>query len=94
MSCEQTGWWLYMLRCTDGSLYTGIARDVAHRVQVHNSGKGAKYTRGRTPVVPVYIEPCESHTAALQREREVKKLTRLQKLALVAAFNQGAHNGF
>ncbi|MBO7252242.1 MAG: GIY-YIG nuclease family protein [Oscillospiraceae bacterium] len=76
-------WVLYILRCSDDTLYTGITNDLNKRLLAHNSGKGAKYTRGRGPVVPVYREVCLDHIHALQREREVKKLTRQQKLALI-----------
>jgi predicted GIY-YIG superfamily endonuclease len=73
-----------MVRCADGTLYTGYARDPAARVSVHNSGKGAKYTRSRLPVSLVYVERCESLSAALKRERELKPWTRAKKEALIA----------
>ena len=73
-------WKVYMLRCGDGSLYTGIAVDVEQRLEVHRSGKGAKYTRGRRPVVPVYTETCSDHSIALKRELEIKAMSREQKL--------------
>lgn len=79
---EQT-WYLYILRCGDGSLYTGITVDVARRLEMHRSGKGAKYTRGRGPLKLVYREECSSYSEALRREREVKRLTRQQKLELI-----------
>ena len=66
-------WKLYILRCNDGSLYTGITTDVEKRLAVHNSGKGAKYTRSRKPVELVYAEKCGNHSAALKRELEIKK---------------------
>ena len=74
-----------MVRCADGSLYTGIARDPHARVDVHNCGKGAKYTRSRLPVSLVYTEPCDSLSAALKRERQVKPWSRAKKEALIAA---------
>ena len=74
-----------MVRCADGSLYTGIARDPHARVDVHNSGKGAKYTRSRLPVSLVYTEPGDSLSAALKRERQVKPWSRAKKEALIAA---------
>ena len=77
-------WELYILLCGDGTLYTGIARDAEKRLKLHESGKGAKYTRGRGPLRLVYRESCENRTRALQREIEVKKLTRSQKDALIA----------
>ena len=67
-------WLLYILRCGDGSLYTGIAVDVQARLAVHRSGKGAKYTRGRGPLELVYTEVCGSHSDALKRELAVKAL--------------------
>ena len=75
---------VYIVRCSDGTLYTGVARDPQARVKVHNSGKGAKYTRGRMPVRLVYVEPCESLSAALKRERQLKPLSRAKKEALIA----------
>lgn len=77
-------WELYILLCGDGTLYTGIARDADKRLRMHESGKGAKYTRGRGPLRLVYRERCESHAQALRREIEVKKLTRAQKDTLIA----------
>ena len=76
-------WKLYILRCRDGSLYTGITTDLEKRVATHNSGKGAKYTRGRCPLELVYSENCPDHSAALKREIEIKSLTRGEKLKLI-----------
>ncbi len=76
-------YWLYILRCGDGTLYTGITDDVARRLAVHQSGKGAKYTRGRGPLTVVCREECADRAAALKREWAVKKLTREEKLALI-----------
>ena len=81
-------YFVYMVRCADGTLYTGYARDPAARVEVHNSGKGAKYTRARLPVSLVYSEQCESLSAALKRERQLKPWSRAQKEALVAGDEQ------
>ena len=75
---------VYIVRCADGTLYTGLARDPEARVTVHNSGKGAKYTRARIPVSLVYVEPCESLSAGLKRERQLKPLSRVKKEALIA----------
>lgn len=82
------GWWVYMLRCSDGTLYTGSAVDVDRRVAVHNSGKGAKYTRSRLPVEAVYREACPDKSAALRRERALKQLSRAEKLALAEQFQK------
>ena len=76
-------WKLYILRCGDGSLYTGITTDVSKRLEVHSSGKGAKYTRGRGPLKLVYEEVCGDHSAALKRELEIKSLSREEKLKLI-----------
>lgn len=78
------GYWVYMVRCADGTLYTGITDNVERRIAAHNSGKGAKYTRGRGPVVLVYREACEGKSCALRRERAIKALRRAEKLALIA----------
>jgi len=72
-------WYLYILRCKDGSLYTGITTDVSRRLEEHSSGKGAKYTRGRGPLELVYREECGTHSRALKRELEIKALKREQK---------------
>lgn len=82
-------WEVYILLCGDGTLYTGIARDAEKRLKMHQSGKGAKYTRGRGPLALVYRESCESHTQALQREIAVKKLTRRQKLNMIQKYTAG-----
>ena len=76
-------WYLYILRCGDGTLYTGITTDVPKRLEQHRTGKGAKYTRGRSPLDLVYQEECGSHSEALKRELAVKKLTREQKEVLI-----------
>lgn len=76
-------WKLYILRCKDGSLYTGITTDVPARLEAHRSGKGAKYTRGRGPLELVYSEECGDHSAALKREWAVKSMTRQKKQRLI-----------
>lgn len=76
-------WKLYILRCADGTLYTGITTDVEKRLEAHRNGKGAKYTRGRSPLELVYREDCGDHSAALKREIEIKKLTREEKEKLI-----------
>ena len=76
-------YWLYILRCGDGSLYTGITTDVARRLAAHQSGKGAKYTRGRGPLTLVYQEELPDKPSALRRELAVKALTREEKLVLI-----------
>lgn len=74
---------VYMLRCKDGSLYTGWTNDLEHRLAMHNSGRGAKYTRGLGPLELVYSEELPDKEAALRRECAIKKLRREQKLALL-----------
>lgn len=79
---EET-WYLYILRCKDGSLYTGITTDVQRRLEAHRSGKGAKYTRGRAPLELVYQQTCGTHSQALKRELEIKALKREEKEQLI-----------
>ena len=76
-------WFVYMLRCCDGSLYTGCTDHVERRLSVHQSGKGAKYTRSRLPVELVYQEMVADRSAALRREAAIKKLSRKEKLNLL-----------
>ncbi|MCE1203386.1 MAG: GIY-YIG nuclease family protein [Holophagaceae bacterium] len=76
-------WWVYLLRCGDGSLYCGIALDVTARLEQHRAGTGAKYTRGRGPLELVYREACSSRAEALRRERAIKRLPRAKKVTLV-----------
>lgn len=77
-------WFVYVLSCADGSLYTGITTDCERRLNTHNTGKGAKYTRVRLPVTLVYQEPAADRSTATKREIEIKRLTRRQKLKLIA----------
>lgn len=78
-----TPWFLYIIECKDGSLYTGITNDITRRVQKHNDGKGASYTRTRRPVKLLYYEACANRSAALIRECAVKALPRDKKILLV-----------
>ncbi len=82
-------WYLYILRCGDGTLYTGITTDVNRRLEAHRSGKGAKYTRGRSPLALAYQEECGTHSSALKRELAVKGLSREQKEAMIQQFVHG-----
>ena len=77
-------WYVYMLRCRDNSLYTGYTDDVERRLAVHNSGKGAKYTRSRLPVSLAYQEACADKSTALKREYAIKRLKKPEKEALIA----------
>lgn len=80
---------VYILRCKDGSLYTGWTNDFDKRLEAHNSGKGAKYTRGRGPVVPVYLEYFPDKISATKREAEIKKLPLKKKqLLLTSSLNE------
>ena len=81
-------YWLYILECGDGTLYTGTAADVDKRLKAHQAGKGAKYTRGRGPLRVVYREDCGDKSAALKRELAIKALPRPEKLALIADAKQ------
>lgn len=86
-------WKLYILRCADGSLYTGIAVDVQARLKAHQSGRGAKYTRGRAPLELVYQQVCGTHSEALKQELRIKKLSREQKLALCNQYHSTGGTG-
>ena len=80
---EDKIWYLYILECADGTLYTGITDDIPRRIERHNSGKGAKYTRSRGPVQLRYQEECGSRSDASKREYEVHHMTRQEKLELI-----------
>jgi putative endonuclease len=77
-------YYVYLILCNDGTLYCGISKDVEKRVKKHNTGKGAKYVRGkRLPARLVYSEPIGTYAEALRREREIKKMTRARKMKLI-----------
>lgn len=76
-------WTVYIVMCSDGSLYTGISIDVDKRILKHNSGEGAKAIKGKLPVRLVHVERFEDHSSALKREFEIKKLSRNNKLKLI-----------
>jgi predicted GIY-YIG superfamily endonuclease len=76
-------WTVYILRCADGTLYTGITNDLAHRLKQHNAGRASRYTRARLPVQALHKEPAASRSAALKREAAIKRQSRRAKLALV-----------
>lgn len=77
-------WYVYMLRCGDGTLYTGVTDDVERRLAAHRAGKGAKYTRGRGPLELVYQEQVPDKSAALKREYQIKRLAKQEKEGLIA----------
>lgn len=75
-------WCVYLLRCGDGSLYAGVTNDLARRLCAHRAGRGARYTRGRGPLVVVHQEQAPTKGEALRREHALKRLKRSEKLAL------------
>jgi len=81
----ESAWHVYMLRCADQTLYTGVTKDLQARLTQHNRGKASRYTRARLPVAIVYAEPANDHGAALRREIQIKKLARAEKEKLIAA---------
>lgn len=83
-------WYVYMVRCRDQSLYTGITTDPDHRLKAHNHGPtGARYTRSRRPVTLVYLEEAASRSAACKREYAIKQMSPAQKAALIARADRG-----
>jgi predicted GIY-YIG superfamily endonuclease len=82
---RRRGWWLYLLKCADGTLYTGITNDLQRRIAQHNGGTASRYTRSRLPVELVYRERCRGKSGALKKEHRIKTLSRQQKQAYIAA---------
>ncbi len=78
-------WWVYILRCRDATLYTGITTDPATRLSAHNAGRGARYTRGRRPVALVHLERAPDRSAAQRREAAIKRLPRASKERLAGS---------
>ena len=74
---------VYILECSDGTLYTGWTNDIDKRFKAHNDGKGAKYTKGRRPLKLVYLEELETKSEALKRENKIKKMTKDKKRQLI-----------
>ncbi len=83
---EPASCYCYMLECSDGTFYTGWTTDAERRLKVHNAGRGARYTSARRPVRLVYLETQPDRTAAMKRERAIKRLTRQKKQALILTF--------
>ena len=83
MPPDSKPWWVYILLCADGTLYTGITDDVARRTAAHNRGRGAKYTRGRGPVEILYQERHPDKSSALRREAALKRLSRAEKWRVI-----------
>ncbi|MEG0961423.1 MAG: GIY-YIG nuclease family protein [Lachnospiraceae bacterium] len=77
----------YIVRCKDKTLYTGWTNNIQKRLKAHNSSQGAKYTKGRTPVTLVYLEAHKTRQEAMQREVSIKKLSRVQKEALILQYH-------
>lgn len=75
--------YIYMIECSDGSLYTGYTNDLEKRIKTHNDKKGAKYTRGRTPVILKYYEEFDNKVDAMKRESQIKKMRKEKKLKLL-----------
>lgn len=88
---EGMGYVVYIVECADGTFYTGITTDFERRLAEHNAGAGAKYTRSRCPVSPVFIEQHPDRSSASRREREIKLMTRRQKEELVAGASSSEH---
>lgn len=81
---EDQAWFVYIARCADGTLYTGIARDVAARIAAHDAGRGARYTRGRGPLQLCAVRRCANKSLALRLEHAIKQLPRAQKERLTS----------
>ena len=80
---QSSGFYTYLLECSDGTYYCGWTNNPARRLEAHNNGRGSKYTRSRRPVRLVYLECCSSRNEAMHRETEIKKMTRQQKAELI-----------
>jgi putative endonuclease len=78
-----TPFYVYILKCSDGTLYTGYTSDLPNRIKKHNAGSGSKYVRSRRPATLVYQEPCPDKSSAMKRERAIKNLSRANKMALI-----------
>jgi predicted GIY-YIG superfamily endonuclease len=79
LSKKKSKWFLYILKCSDGTLYTGITNDIARRIRQHNEGSASRYTRSRLPVKLLYRESCRGRSQALKKEFAVKSLSRKEK---------------
>ncbi len=80
---SRRGWYVYIVRCSDKSLYTGVTSDIQRRLKEHNSGKGGRYTKSRAPVTLVYSEAYKTKSEALSRESQIKRWSRAKKKALI-----------
>jgi putative endonuclease len=91
---ETKNWYVYMVECSDGTIYTGITNNIAERIIKHNTGKGAKYTRARNPVILKAYWPYKQKAEAAKAEYAFKKLTRIQKMELISRFNLKGSKSF
>jgi len=82
MNSSNSPWFVYIVRCADGTFYTGCTNDINNRLQAHNAGKGAHYTKGRGPVELLYTENVANRSEAQKRESQIKQLTRSEKIEL------------
>jgi putative endonuclease len=80
-------WYVYIVECFDSTLYTGITPNLAARTTAHNTGKGAKYTKGRSPVKLIYSERCNDRSSASVREAGIKRMTKVEKIKLIVESN-------
>ena len=87
---RRRGWCLYLVKCADGTLYTGITNDLRRRIDQHNSGTASRYTRSRLPVALVYREGCRDKSGALKKEYRIKALSRSAKVAYIARRKRSA----
>jgi putative endonuclease len=85
VAARPRGWRVYILRCVDGTLYTGATNDLARRLSAHAAGRGARYTRSRLPVTLAWSAPARGRSGALRREAAIKGLSRPEKLGLLAS---------
>ncbi|MCL8208367.1 MAG: GIY-YIG nuclease family protein [Actinomycetia bacterium] len=90
---DATGWWIYLLRCRDGTLYCGVTNRLAERLRAHNAGRGARYTRGRRPVELVWAGWVPDRAAALRGEALIKRWSRARKMTLVRRGRPTADGG-
>ncbi|MDO4873797.1 MAG: GIY-YIG nuclease family protein [Candidatus Gracilibacteria bacterium] len=85
-------YYIYILECSDATLYTGFTKNLEKRVETHNAKKGAKYTRGRTPVTLKYFEEFDTESEARKREYKIKQLSRNEKFSLIEVFNKNLNS--
>lgn len=83
-------WQLYILKCSDGTFYTGITNNLVRRLEMHNSGKASRYTRSRRPVAIIYQEGCRNRSSALKKEYRIKSLSRREKEQYIRSKSPGS----